>query len=628
MTVKLNLGAKGRIKATLTDVRDGSKQVIEQDNLLLNGIFNRWFTQNISLLSANTLNTCFLGTGNTPPTPADTGLSGGTLASSSAGRNVYVEDSFAEYEVNIAWPAGKILYATFNHDDSIFVVLSDEAPFITFYDAQNDFSKMSLSVPNIPNVPVWCAFSNDGNYLAVNHLGSPALCLYDIPDGFSRIDISPEEVVGHAYDNCYFSPDSKLLTVIHYSTGHYLYDIVNNHTVLWTDNRTDYIMSKFSPDGSVLVSSYGSRTKDSTGYCRLRRKDGGGNFSHEDYIATATGTRAMYFDFFYTKPWMVLTGQSGKWQYANRYLTVYDYENNETVYSQTSYDGLGGVVAVHPINEWVIYRWDGTHIRIDPTQTTQLNNAHGYFPTWSSWLTAIAVFSHDGRYMLIGTDSATCTLFDLLPPNPKSRKYARAWTFPAGTGTGTVSELYLRASSSSPYSSTPVARVVLDSPIHKTEFHQLDVEWTIELKCDPVVSTYIENGQVDGTPVDCRFELLHMMFHGLCTENIHTSWFGITGTPRLRLGDSNAETNKFFKFGIQGEEFANFNTANIRIPSPYVPDSLERTVRIFLEVDQGNEQPIAEMVMERFARLTFDPPLEKNDSNRLYVDVTFKWERG
>src|SRR5690606_872659 len=106
----------------------------------------------------------------------------------------------------------------------------------------------------------------------------------------------------------------------------------------------------------------------------------------------------------------------------------------------------------------------------------------------------------------------------------------------------------------------------------------------------------------------------------------------ISGTPALALGTSNGlDLLAWWSNGIQGRQFARYATANIREVMPYVPGSLERTVRLFLETDRGTEEPIAEMAMENFARITFNPALDKtgeDNPRRLYVDVTFSWQRG
>jgi hypothetical protein len=209
----------------------------------------------------------------------------------------------------------------------------------------------------------------------------------------------------------------------------------------------------------------------------------------------------------------------------------------------------------------------------------------------------------------------------------------RQWTFPAGVGTGLIKKLGLRATSSSPYGNAWVSIIFLDNPMDKGEFHQLDVFWKLTVKIEATPQGIIENGQWE-TEEDVNWALqwLPKMFHAITMSNGQIPWFGISGTPTLALGTSNSlEIPVWWGNGIQGVQFASYDTANIREVSPYVPGSLERTVRLFLETDQGTEEPIAEMALYRFARITFNPALDKtgeDNPRRLYIDVTFSWQRG
>ena len=348
MKTNLSFGVQGKIKTTLTDVRDGSKQVVEKKNLILDSLLDSWFKSDRTLLSSTTMNTCYLGTSDTPPTPADTGVKGNTLASSSAGATV--------------------------HEDG----------------PKSEFPALSA----LPGDGYGCAFSPDGKYLAA--------AVYD----------------------------------------------------------------------------------------------------------------------------------------ALPYITVYDIPR---------------------------------------------------------------------KY-------------------PTSKSITVKWTFPPGTGTGEIKELVLGTSTSDVWTS----RVALDYPINKTEFHELEVEWQLTMTCEPTVTGVIPAGQIDGeTDVSYTFEFLPHMFHNITMSNGHTPWFGTSSwkTPALALG----EGDEFYPFGegngSLGTQFARYATSAIREVSPYVDGSLERTFRIFLETNQGNDAPISEMALEGFGRIVFNPPLEKVDTHRLYVDVTLKIER-
>ena len=57
-------------------------------------------------------------------------------------------------------------------------------------------------------------------------------------------------------------------------------------------------------------------------------------------------------------------------------------------------------------------------------------------------------------------------------------------------------------------------------------------------------------------------------------------------------------------------------------PNPYVADSLTRSVRLFIDTDKFN-QNIGTLSMTSGLNLTFDPPLQKVNTHRLYIDIEF-----
>ena len=97
---------------------------------------------------------------------------------------------------------------------------------------------------------------------------------------------------------------------------------------------------------------------------------------------------------------------------------------------------------------------------------------------------------------------------------------SRKWIFPAGVGTGIIREAFVRSnnlSTSSALPTTPVARKVFDLPIEKTEFHQLEVEWTIEASLPQVSVGVISGGQVDGvTDITWKSEVAQTQLRVLC----------------------------------------------------------------------------------------------------------------
>lgn len=237
-------------------------------------------------------------------------------------------------------------------------------------------------------------------------------------------------------------------------------------------------------------------------------------------------------------------------------------------------------------------------------------------------------FSPDGKYLAVAYSSARPYITVYRTEKPKTttaQKMKRKWTFPPGTGTGEISSLVLRTSTANVWTS----RVALDFPINKTEFHELEVEWEIELFFDFETEVMIPSGQIDGeTDVKVTIELSPHFTHQISSLSGHRKWLQTT-SPALLLGRRNTPYGGIPTIqGLQGEQVARYTNSNIREAQPYISGSLERTTRIFLETNQGNDYPIAEMVLEDFCRLRFDPPLEKDDMHRLYIDLTFKWNRG
>jgi len=223
--------------------------------------------------------------------------------------------------------------------------------------------------------------------------------------------------------------------------------------------------------------------------------------------------------------------------------------------------------------------------------------------------------------------------------------YARQWTFPAGVGTGTVNRVGLQANSGTGENGNNchVAQIVLPQPLEKTDLHQLDVIWEIEVENPWVWEGVILGGSRDGSDLNWRITINEEQFLALVPTgyNILANWFGVTGTPNVRIGTSNEESDlNFDRENIKGKQIEYISSTAIRVVNPYVPGSLKRTIRLFLEVNQGNGQ-IGEMVLggsqsaNSLVRITFDPPLDKPpdvgegaNPYRIYLDLEIGWQRG
>lgn len=226
-----------------------------------------------------------------------------------------------------------------------------------------------------------------------------------------------------------------------------------------------------------------------------------------------------------------------------------------------------------------------------------------------------------------------------------TQKYSRQWTFPAGVGTGIVNRIGLQASSSTGEggNNRHVAQIVLPEPLEKTDLHQLDVIWEIEVENPGVWEGVIPGGSRDGSDLNWRITINEEQFRALVSTgySIPANWFGVIGTPRVHIGTSNEESDLIFdRENIRGEEIEYISSTALSVVNPYVPGSLKRTIRLFLEVDQGNGQ-IGEIVLggsqsvNSLARITFDPPLDKPPHEgeganpyRLYLDLEIGWQRG
>ena len=307
-------------------------------------------------------------------------------------------------------------------------------------------------------------------------------------------------------------------------------------------------------------------------------------------------------------------------------ITVYDTENNfEKLPNLSALSDTGNDCSFSPDGKYLAVAHDGSpYITVYDAE-----NNFEKFPNLSA-LSGIGYgcsFSPDGKYLAVAHyNSPYITVYRTeKPKTTTAQKMKRKWTFPPGTGTGEISSLVLRTSTANVWTS----RVALDFPINKTEFHELEVEWEIELFFDFETEVMIPSGQIDGeTDVKVTIELSPHFTHQISSLSGHRKWLQTT-SPALLLGRRNTPYGGIPTIqGLQGEQVARYTNSNIREAQPYISGSLERTTRIFLETNQGNDYPIAEMVLEDFCRLRFDPPLEKDDMHRLYIDLTFKWNRG
>src|SRR5690606_1052620 len=90
MRIPINMGVKGKVTATLTNIETGEKQEVKGDNLILNHYLDWAMERGLGILGTTTFNRCYIGTEDTPPQPGDTTFVGTQLAMSAS--SVLVKD--------------------------------------------------------------------------------------------------------------------------------------------------------------------------------------------------------------------------------------------------------------------------------------------------------------------------------------------------------------------------------------------------------------------------------------------------------------------------------------------------------------------------------------------------------
>ena len=637
MNIPIKLKVSGHPKFTLTDIRDGSKQVIEQDNLLLDSFWDRYFTQSASFLSPTTMTTCLIGDGSVAPAVGDTGLSGATLASNSS--QVTTKPLAARDRDRLPNPTGGLPPASgegvaWSPSEQYLAVAHYNSPFVSIY-KQIEPGRF-VKLPNPSALPgghaVGVSWSPCEVYLSVAHIGTPFVTVYE-RDGDTFTKISNPNVLPNIswYGDCAWRSDGQFLAVVHDNVprltifkrdGDTLTKISNNPNVSPTGAGRAV---SWTPDGQHLAVAH-----DTSPFLSV--------YEFDDVNETVTKL---------SNP-SSLPGGDGRdvvWSPDGNYVSIACVGNSPNLFvykkdgstlakiadpSAPPNIGLGGVSwsldgTTIVANGYIVYEWIGeTLIRKGNADVIPEGGINK-----SEW-------SPGGFNAVAHANSPRVSIYKpLQAQTPLS--LARNWTFAAGVGTGTVSEVALRAGSTAAWNSAWVARIVLGTPLDKTEFHQLDVEWELISEYDNALPAtgVIAGGQRDGvTDVTWKFEINEKQLYWLMADNAKSAWFGIGNTPRVHTGTSNDPIEILFGNSLQGEEIGTIAGAGVRTVEAYVPGSLEREFRLFFEVNQMNGD-IGEVILEDtggryFGRITFDPPLDKPiaETHRLYLDVTLGMTRG
>ncbi len=654
MRIPINMGVKGRVTATLTNTETGEKQEVKGDNLILNHYMDWAMEWGLGILGTITFDRCYIGTGDTPPQPGDTTFNGTQLAVS--GESVLVKDierSPRIEQLNLIQEIGvtNINSLAVTPDENILIVAvngdtSDLPGLRAFLIDKTSWTLTPLQVDAFEELEnLNCrAVSTGGEYLFVGLGSAPWGKLF-------RRNGNNFEFVANTPELSYPVRDSDISSggnyLIAYSRGSIgsdrvvLYEIIDNSIVaLSTTSPRNVNDVGFSPSGERYFVASGEGTSGSIGYLHIYKHEGQTYSLEFEYTQTATygavesaafvnDNSLVLLDRMYYSPRRTL-----RWFDYN--VDTGDWDETLSVSSEVSGDKLDYFAGKYILLSGSRAVW------VPPSDIAFTNTNES-----SSLSASTALLNNAGVFFarIQGDERSHIGVYRIRTNFQNTQSYARQWTFPAGVGTGIVNRVGLRANSGTGENGNNrhVAQIVLPEPLEKTDLHQLDVIWEIEVENPGVWEGVIPGGSRDGSDLAWRITINEEQFYNLVQTGyrILANWFGITGTPDVRIGISNEESDLIFDRGnIRGEEIEYISSTALRVVNPYVPGSLKRTIRLFLEVDQGIGQ-IGEIVLggsqsaSSLARITFDPPLDKPphegpgaDPYRIYFDLEIGWQRG
>lgn len=657
MRIPLNMGVKGRVTAILTNTETGEKQEVKGDNLILNHYLDWAMEQGLGILGSTTFNRCYIGNGDTPPQPGDTTFNGTQLAMSAS--SVLVKNvgrSHKIEQVNLIQEIGVSNYNSLavTPDENILIVgingaVSDLPGLRAFLIDKNNWTLTPLQVDAFEELAnLNCrALSAGGEYLFVGLDSAPWGKLFKRNGNNFEFVADTPELSFPAIDSDISLGGNYL--IVGGSKGIYasdnrvvLYEIIDNDiSGLLTISPTHVHAVGFSPSGERFFVASGSNTlAGGTGYLRIYKREGQ-TYSLEFTYSQTGGYGIVASAAFISDNSLVLLG--GYSEPSTYTLRRFDYNINTGNWDQklSVSNGRFGDKVDCFAEKYILLSGSraicSTYLPFVYTNTDES----------ASFYASTALLNNAGVFFarLQADGNSHIGVYRIRTNLQNTQSYARQWTFPAGVGTGTVNRVGLQANSGTGANGNNrhVAQIVLPEPLEKTDLHQLDIIWEIEVENPGVWEGVIPGGSRDGSDLNWRVTINEEQFLGLVPTgySILANWFGVTGTPNVRIGTSNEESDLIFdRENIRGEEIQYISSTALRVVNPYVPGSLKRTIRLFLEVDQGNGQ-IGEIVLggstsvNSLARITFDPPLDKPphegegaDPYRIYLDFTFGWQRG
>ena len=656
MRIPINMGVKGKVTATLTNVETGEKQEVKGDNLILNHYLDWAMTQGLGILGNTTFNRCYIGTSDVPPQPTDTTFVGTQLAMSAESKLVkginlvkYVEPLYIDD--NIVVGVGKDKQMVVTPDDMFLLVGHSSLPDysgISVYEINSvDWKLTPIETTAFDDIKDFgCrALSFGGDILFVGLDRSPWGKIYKYEEGNFTFLTDLGNINTPPVSNSAISPDGRYLAVKNSDTSSnntpktFVYKIESGSLSAIGSISTKFVsFLTFSLDNKLAIG---------------QRYDGVGIYRVDDMEIQ------LEFETNFSNPRYCHDG-------------IFDSRGNLFI-TATNESSASNNPAIHRIY------WDG--VNFNQQNSIFLGVSMSRYDQYRLSMFDDNIYMNYGRFMLININYLRFRFVDSINPDIylgeaasgvliksggvfmtvtkdgllgaykiqsdfiPTVSYARQWTFPAGVGTGIVNRIGLQANSSSVPggNNRHVAQIVLPEPLEKTDLHQLDVIWEIEVENPGVWEGVILGGSRDGSDLAWRVTINEEQFLALVPTgyNILANWFGVTGTPNVRIGMSNEESDLIFdRENIRGKQIQYISSSAISIVNSYVPGSLKRTIRLFLEVDQGNGQ-IGEIVLggsqsvNSLARITFDPPLDKPPHEgeganpyRLYLDLEIGWQRG
>lgn len=641
MRIPINMGVKGRVTAILTNMETGEKQEVKGDNLILNHYLDWAMTQGLGILGNTTFDRCYIGTSDVPPQPTDTTFVGTQLAMSAT----------STFVKGLTSPSGQILEEVkiienmgvsnenslaITPDGKILVVASDgiNFPGLRAFLVNEDYSLTLLSVPDFEELEnVLCKnLSIGGDILFVGLGVAPWGKVYKrVGNTFEFMSNVPS--LGNTMGSSISEDGSKLLVG--------LVGISNQNARIYKISDTEitripWVMSNTNSLNSVAISPSGNfgvvRSGNYILNFRIEENEVIEYPSLNASPAFAGGVAWVSDTVFWSTKHRLVSGE------PEGYFMYNILERTQVVGS--SFDPISGGRSLHVGGRFALT----SNMEFFTLSAPNLYSRHKTTQSLPADLVPGLSLALYDDIMFVRLSNSGIGVYQLRDPILK-QSYSRQWTFPAGVGTGIVNRIGLQANSSSVPggNNRHVAQIVLPEPLEKTDLHQLDVIWEIEVENPGIWEGVILGGSRDGSDLAWRVTINEEQFYNLVQTGykILANWFGVTGTPNVRIGTSNEESDFLFdQENIRGEQIQYISSTAIRIVNPYTPGSLKRTIRLFLEVNQGNGQ-IGEIVLggsqsaNSLARITFDPPLDKPPHEgeganpyRLYLDLEIGWQRG